>query len=67
MALQLAGRIYVDICTRTVGSAGRMFVDMSFEQAPGGALIVVTAEELDFDLAPMRALPCLYQSHAEQG
>ena len=44
-----------------------MFVDLSFEQQPGGARIVVTAEELDFDLAPMRALPCLHQSHAEQG
>lgn len=37
------------------GNAGWTFVDMCFEQPPGGARIVVTSEELDFDLTPKLA------------
>jgi hypothetical protein len=53
---------------RVPDNAGWTFVDVCPEQPAGGTQIVVTTKELAFDpTVQARILPCLHQSHAEQG
>ena len=71
ISLQLMGGSFSIDFHGTPDNAGWTFVDMCLEQlapAAGGTQIVVTTKELAFDpTVQARVLPCLHQSHAEQG
>ena len=71
ISLQLMGRLFSINSHCIPDNAGWTFVDMCLEQlapAAGGTQIVVTTKELVFDPpVQARVLPCLHQSHAEQG